>query len=154
MTENNDIAALTNLYDGTEMFLVPEPALKTWRNTDTNALKAVIVCKALSENDRELLGKILGALSVTENEVLIVDAAGEGANNFSDIKRQTGVNKYIVFGMLPLEIGLNIKPLMYQPVNMLGVSILFADGLPELAKDPQKKKALWLALKDIFAING
>lgn len=154
MTDKNDIAAFANLYDGTDLFLVPENGSETLLNNDKNAGKAVIVCKELSDNDKELLSKILGALSVSEEEVVILKPEVLGSISFADLLHVTETTKYVIFGFTPSDLRLTVKYLPYQPIDMAGVHILFSDGLPELAKDQQKKKALWMALKDIFEING
>ena len=74
--------------------------------------------------------------------------AGQAINCFAGLAQRP---KYIfVFGLPPVQVGLQANVQLYQPVELQGTTWVFADALSVLEPDRDKKGKLWGILKALF----
>ena len=95
----------------------------------------------LSEENQLLLQKILGSVKLDLAAVQIVTCP---EFELADLNAYSP-HQIITFGSV-----LKGSPTQYQPFSYQGVSIIQADSLHTL--DDQKKKSLWVGLKQMFNI--
>ena len=70
----------------------------------------------------------------------------------ADLLSGTDPRYIFVFGIKPSEMGLNIQTQVYTPLKWSGSTLLFADALPQIETQQEKKQLLWRALQQIFDI--
>ena len=58
-----------------------------------------------------------------------------------------------VFGLTPQQMGIQAQINNYEPVQLNNCQLFFADNLHELSNNPNKKRALWNYLKEVFLIE-
>jgi hypothetical protein len=95
----------------------------------------------LSEDDIQLLSKILTAVKLNLSSVRIVTLSN--LENSSQLPETP--SSIILFGVPTRP---SVK--LYQPSKLMGIPILAADRLPSL--DDPKKKNLWVALKAMYTV--
>jgi len=98
----------------------------------------------VDESDQLLLAKILGSVKINLASVQILAYAEFRINDLTIYNP----SKILVFGSRISDQKAPIKP--YQPSIENKVTVLQADSLHQL--DDSKKKSLWTALKEMFAI--
>ncbi len=64
--------------------------------------------------------------------------------------RENEIMKVFFFGVEPKNAGLNLEHIKYIPVELDGITYLFADEIGTIMNDQALKKHLWRALKEIF----
>jgi hypothetical protein len=94
---------------------------------------------ALSDEMRQLLGKILSAVNLTAERVHILSMKEIDLNSLSAVKPSAVLS----FGSRILQ---PISP--YEVADHTGIPIIAADSLTKL--DEHKKKLLWVALRQVF----
>ena len=103
----------------------------------------------LSEPNRELLQKILQALSFTLDDVYLVNVAQ--AHSPEQVAGDISFSTCISFGMPPEPWQFSNFFRKYEVMeDETERAFLFADALAEIGKDVEKKKQLWLSLKALF----
>ena len=102
-------------------------------------------------NNRIFLTKVLSAAQLNlEQDTLFVELpAGQPVGLLMDL-RQRKPEFVLVFGVPAAQLGLNMTIVPYQPFVFQQMTFLFADALPTLALDKEKKGQLWTALKTVF----
>lgn len=95
----------------------------------------------ISDEEKALLAKILGAVRVNIESVNIISQESVSIEALSVLNP----GKVLVFGSSLQE---SIKP--YENVLINGIAVLRADDFPAL--DDARKKTLWLALKQMFGV--
>lgn len=93
------------------------------------------------EDEKALVTKILGSVKLNIDSVCIVFKPNVSIADLNLIKP----GKVLIFGSSTTE---EVKP--YEKVLIDGIAVIKADDLSEL--DDVKKKTLWLALKQMFAV--
>jgi DNA polymerase III psi subunit len=161
--------ALQQLLAGEDIFLIKDVVsgdheLKNVVSGDTNhgstpptttplyrpKHKVVILVKELNPTDSELLGKILGAVQLTLQNVEIIEMGKNKDLNLSHIFTQKSVNQLISFGVMMSEVNLMLRLTPYQILESKGVKFISGVSLTDLQNDIPKKKLLWAALKEMF----
>lgn len=109
--------------------------------------------KSLNATDADFLEKILKAvhLSMEEVDFINIDALDK-QSNFKDMLSAKTVHHFISFGVALKRLSLEILLVPYQIKPIEGINFLYADPLAALQTDVNKKKALWLCLKKMFAV--
>ena len=101
--------------------------------------------------ERELLSKILTAVRYDlEKDALLLEQEAHLPLNLPRIFRSKTIERIIVFGLAPAQLGLSIDIVHYRPLVFLERQFLFAHSLPEIASDKTLKSALWKALQQMF----
>ncbi len=112
--------------------------------------KVVILVKELNPTDSELLGKILGAVQLTLQNVEIIEMGKNKDLNLSHIFTQNSVSQLISFGVMMSEVNLMLRLTPYQILESKGIKFISGVSLTDLQNDIPKKKLLWSALKEMF----
>ncbi len=112
--------------------------------------KVVILVKELNPIDSELLGKILGAVQLTLQNVEVVEMSQNPNMDLSHIFIQKSVSQLISFGVMMSEVNLMLRLTPYQILESKGVKFISGVSLTDLQNDIPKKKLLWGALKEMF----
>ena len=104
-----------------------------------------------SAANRDFLDKVLTAaqLNLAKDAMLAEIPSDEARAIAPDIMEHQP--KYVlVFGILPIQLGLSVEVPAYQPITFYDCRWLFADKLSALESDKVKKTQLWTALKQMF----
>ena len=107
------------------------------------------------ENNPEMdafLDKIMTAASlhIPTDCLLLKRLKGEALPSFSQIQNKNTINKAVLFGISPKDLGLKITPPQYFPTEFNNCTFLFIDNLSKINTSPQLKKDLWSCLKEMF----
>ncbi len=102
-------------------------------------------------NNRFFLTKVLSAarLNLDQDALFVELPAGQPIGLLMDI-RQKKPDHILIFGVEAAQLGLNMTILPYQPFVFRHMTFLFADALPVLEQNKEKKTQLWTALKSMF----
>lgn len=99
----------------------------------------------------EFLSKILKAIHYDlQQDTLSLPLTEGEAFWFSDLARKKDVQRAIFFGVSPKQAGLNLIALPYLPLTLLQKNLLFVEPLSTIEQNPDLKRKLWAALKEIF----
>jgi len=101
----------------------------------------------LNSNENVLMNKILEAVGLSLEKVLIVS---KPAIDINLIWRYLKINKCLLFGIKPKNVGLHIDINNYLPTNFNDKILLLSDSIEALQKHSENKKLLWKALQNIF----
>jgi hypothetical protein len=107
-----------------------------------------------TEDIEAFLGKIMASVQVNMLSDCLILRGGSDTPlpPFSQIAMAHTIQKVVLFGFKPLDIGLNVEPRLYTPFTLNGCTFVFANPLSKITT-PETKKALWECLKQIFG-NG
>ena len=108
-----------------------------------NLKKVLIVYQnEWSSTDKELIIKILAAVKLTLNDVVLLQMN----------KQKTGnLESYIEFFESKFVLAFGLRETnLYQIEKEQNLSYLYADSVPDLAKNNLKKRDLWQSLKKMF----
>jgi len=127
-------------------------AAQTLAQCSGNAQSKVFVCFPDDENvPDQLLEKILAAVNLKfPEDLLILRKTPNEPFSFSALMSRVQLEKILVFGLAPQQLGLQIIVHNYQPFQLNNCTFLFADDLKIIAADKLLKVRLWEALKHIF----
>ncbi|TXK47646.1 hypothetical protein FVR03_08860 [Pontibacter qinzhouensis] len=96
------------------------------------------------------LNKILAAIGLGPHDVAFVNNISGTTALFEDLTQVLDVNHIISFASR-LDTALpHAKFTLYNPVVVDQVPIIFSQSLAVLDKDPEQKKLLWNALRQVF----
>ena len=124
----------------------------------------------LGQNEKKLLLVLAEVDFTTENEQFLTKILGAVKH---DLGRDTlrlmipkgqsfGINKLlmsdkidkvILFGINPKDIGLSIETFVYKSIHLSGKEMLIAHSLDKISKTQELKKALWTSLQQMFLKN-
>ncbi len=107
----------------------------------------------LQATDATLLDNILKATGHSIDEVDILNIATLPKANAQAVVAAKSTHYFIAFGvpLIKLQIDLLFQP--YAPRQVEGIWFLLADPLSVIDADKSKKKQLWGALKQMFAVG-
>jgi DNA polymerase III psi subunit len=112
--------------------------------------QVLILTDNISESEKALLAKILGAIGLTLNQIDLVDLSKVQTLDYQAFLSQNVTKKFVSFGVGLGKINWNILLNIYQPKNVAGVDFLLSDELRVLDTSRELKQTLWKALKAIF----
>ncbi len=115
------------------------PAVTKVEEPEVLQADIIVVCDKYSPAEKELLSKILGAVKVDINEVLLIEGQPIQALTYE---------RLIVFGDLSVP---DTGPERYAADS--GTKWLRAGSLSELSASQEEKMKLWNALKSWFGIS-
>ncbi|MDQ3393872.1 MAG: hypothetical protein M3512_07165 [Bacteroidota bacterium] len=108
--------------------------------------------EVLNITDSEFLIKILKAVKLNEEDVVIVNIHTLAQDFFPTIKEQFNYRVLILFGItLPSINGGSIEN--YKILNKEGTKVLSVDSLADIDGDKQKKLKLWENLQLLFIMK-
>lgn len=117
------------------IYIIPDTSKPELKKTISSEL--VILVAQLNDKEKEFLSKILAAVGLSENSVIINHNL---TVQFSDLS----TNKILSFGGQPAEI-------TYQLEEKSGKVVLSVDEIGKIMNDVSLKKKLWTALQRMFS---
>jgi DNA polymerase III psi subunit len=112
--------------------------------------QVAILTDSISDNEKLLLSKILGAIGLSIEQVDLIELNKVHSIDYQSFISQNTTKKFISFGIGLGKINWNILLNIYQPKNISGVDFLLSDELRVLDTNIELKKTLWNALKVMF----
>lgn len=120
----------------------------------SNSFKVMVVLEAQEDKDLldGLLNKILAAIKIDLTEDVCLIKTPEPSHKLNILKsiKDLKIKKVLCFGLQPKDLTLNFSTTLYKPMQVGDMTFLFADALSTLDKEPDRKKALWNNLQEIF----
>jgi DNA polymerase III psi subunit len=113
--------------------------------------KVLILTNTISESEKTLLVKIIGAVGLTIEQIDLIELGKIQTLDYQSLLSQNITKKFISFGVGLGKINWNILLNIYQPKNINGIDILLSDELRVLESNLDLKKKLWEALKTMFS---
>jgi hypothetical protein len=134
------------------LFLAPEQPL-SGKLTGGFARRILVILDSDGQSPGALdfLQRILTAAGINlEKDTLLAVTSGKDPVSFLSVMRQKQPEQILVFGPTPAQAGIFIEVALYQPVVFYQSTWLFADSLPALEPDKNRKGLLWRALQQMF----
>lgn len=122
--------------------------------------KKAIIILSKGENvkkQQEFITAVLSPLDIKTQDIFLLNTTGKQKVSFTELRRNYDFNTLIVFGLSPLDIGLQILTSSYQSIQLMQKSILFVDAVQTFIDEKEKgggrpkAKQLWLSLKALFS---
>ncbi len=154
MEKQNNI--LPNHVFDFSIFPLLEPKNAQERIVGRNHQKLMVVYTIESDPNEDLsfLKKVLSAVNIDlEKQVQLLGLTNLERLSCSNIPSFQSVEKLIVFGKSPLDLGIRVNANPYQSINLDNRVFLFSESLAKVAADKGKKGLLWNALKLVFQSN-
>lgn len=141
------------LFDGISVYRIPDFSKRDLPVAGAKAGNILVVYDSgeqLSEEERQMLGKMLAALKLSWEDVTLIPA--QSGISFRDLKRSMHFKKLIAFGFTPTSFGLNITAQNYSLLNFQDAQIVFSESLSTVNQNQNNSKnRLWKAVKQMFA---
>ena len=112
--------------------------------------KVLILTDSISEAEKELLSKILGAIGTSLDQVDLVELSKTQTLDYQSFTSQNITEKFISFGVGLGKLDWDILLSIYKPKRSGGVVFLLSDELRILEGKKDLKQTLWNALKLMF----
>jgi DNA polymerase III psi subunit len=125
---------------------VAKPAIPTFKFRN----QVLILTDTISDSEKALLMKILGAIGLTLDQIDLIELSKVQTLDYQAFLSQNVTKKFVSFGVGLGKINWNILLNIYQPKNVAGVDFLLSDELRVLETNNDLKKILWGALKAMF----
>jgi DNA polymerase III psi subunit len=113
--------------------------------------KVLILTDSISDVEKTLLIKILGAIGTSLEQVDLIELSKVHSLDYQSFTSQSITQKVISFGVGLGKLNWNILLNLYQPKNVSGVDFILSDELRVLEENINLKKTLWSALKAMFS---
>lgn len=110
----------------------------------------LLIDEELTPGELIFLENILKAISLSLNDVDMLNLAGSGLVDFHAVLENKTLHHFISFGVPFKTIHLNIQMDRYQPIRIFGITFLLADPLSAIEADQKLKRKLWAVLKQVF----
>jgi len=101
-----------------------------------------------TEQGRELLRKLVKAIELTANDFALVNYADYTSANYKSLSSYFSSKVMFVFGVTPVQLGLDDIPLN-SLVKHENTHLIFSSDLHTLDGDQHGKKTLWGSLKQL-----
>lgn len=100
----------------------------------------------------DYLKKIIGAakLNLLEDCLILRGSLDTSFPSLANLKTTHSIQKAILFGVNPLDLGLNLVVPLYQPTIFNGTTFLFVDKLSVVEGSKERRAALWTCLQRLF----
>ena len=147
---------MNNLFYDFEIYRSPDTNIPPEYLRGDNEKKLLIVIK--NEDDSKenisLLTKILSAVKLNlEQDALLLANPKEKVYGINKMVQKGVVNKIMIFGVNPKDMGLSISTQMYKALKINKLQILIAHPIDQIRQKQDLKKALWSALQEFFPQN-
>lgn len=144
---------MKNSYLDYKVFVVPEFNEISSKLSGEN--QKHILVGFIDENNPALdalLERILTAvkLNIQKDCLTVKRLENEMLPSFSQLIQENTIAKVVLFGISSKDLGLNITPPQYIPLEFNNRTFLFADMLSKINAAENLKKNLWDALRDMF----
>ena len=144
---------MKNTYLDYKIFLAPD------FNKSSNVLSGDnhkhILIGFMDEGDNEMnlvLEKIVlsAKLNFTSDCLILRGDDALPLPSFSQISTQNKIEKAVLFGLKPTDLGLKIETAVYQVTEFNGCTFLFADKISRINTSIEHKRALWNGIQQMF----
>ncbi len=103
--------------------------------------------------DVELLTNILKAVSLTLDDVDLLDLQKLKGQDFKPLLESKSAHQFISFGVGLKKLNLDLVLVPYRITPVEGIQFLLTDPLATIQTDKAKKKALWINLQVLFGLG-
>jgi hypothetical protein len=105
-----------------------------------------------SSEREDYLKKIMSAakLNLLEDCLILRGSLETKFPNFVSMQDAHVIQKAVLFGIKPTDIGLNLDMPLYQPVVFNNCTFLFVDKISVIEPSKERRAALWACLQRIF----
>lgn len=153
---------MKNSYLDYKIFVSPE--LSQISSTLSGDNKRFILIGYKDEQNTEMeayLQKILSAaqLDLAHDCLVLKSTEGQPLPSFAQISHKNTIEKALLFGIFPNDLGLNINvpkgtnaDPQYIPFEFRGCTFLFTDKLSDIQPSPHKRKDLWDSIRSLMGI--
>lgn len=129
----------------------PHEAIKQAKGSNQLKLMVVYAIESNPKEDLAFLSKVLKAAKIDiDQDICLLGLTANEHISFGHLKSIIEIEKMLVFGKSPTELGINIVAPLYQEVMTNDHTFLFGHSLQEIAEKKELKGSLWGALKKIF----
>lgn len=131
-----------------EIYNLKEPNAKANKNRTNKPV--VVLLQNLKKEEIIFLRKIFQAVGLDlDKEVSILEYPQY--TSYKEIAAEFELQKLVIFGLEPREIGLNLNVKLHQLVEFQEAKILFSYTLDTIANTLAVKKQFWAQLQMMFA---
>jgi DNA polymerase III psi subunit len=109
---------------------------------------------ALSQSSETLLNKILKAVDLSWDDVLVINVNGQPPLPFYKLKRTQQFERVLSLGVDFSTMGLKIKIPKHNILDFYDVQLLKSIPLEQLARDKKQKRQLWQSLQQMFKLKS
>lgn len=113
----------------------------------------VLINSSLQEKDKQFLEKVLQAVNIPLDQVLIIFIS-DNRPSYTQLANEFPFKKLIAFGLSPLNLKLKFTNKHYQLFLFQNKKLLFAEDISILSTDVSKKKLLWAGLQKMFELKS
>jgi hypothetical protein len=104
----------------------------------------------LNVYDEAFLEKVLQAVNLSLSQVTLVNVSGVESPDYYYLFKEKKIRHFISFGVPLEELNLYLPLLPYEVKPIHGIQFLYTDSLEGIRTDIERKKWLWVALKQLF----
>jgi hypothetical protein len=125
--------------------------------TGANARQVLVGFFDEQSTEREdYLKKIMGAakLNLPEDCLILRGSLETKFPSFANIQNAYPIQKAVLFGIKPRDLGLNLEIPIYQPITFAQTTFLFVDKLSMIESSKERRAALWVCLQRLFLYHG
>ncbi len=134
------------------IYSLVEPKELTSLTRGSNQKGVLLVYHVDDKDHLDFLAKIISSIHLKMEEVMLLELKEFQVANLSTFIQENELTSIIIFGLELKNLCLNVDALKYD-VFRIGVSqYLSADSLWQVSQSKEKKKNLWLGLKEIFGV--
>ncbi len=112
--------------------------------------KVLILTAPITDSEKELLNKILGAVGLTFDQIDFVIFEQSKGLDYKLILSQKITTHFISFGIGMSKLGWSMLLAPYQLKKIENINFLLTDNLKDIESSQNLKKSLWGALKVFF----
>lgn len=118
----------------------------------SNHPTTIVLCKShdLTEENKELLVKILKAVGETIETVDMVSVDQNGQHHLNEIIKESHTRVLLSFEVNLNNNGLNIHQRLYHIIKISDLSILISEALSTLSVKKEAKMKLWQELQKLY----
>lgn len=118
-------------------------------------LPLLVVTTPLAPEHRPVLGKMMQACRLTEDQYQVMEMEPDQRFHWPRIKERFRPQRVLLLGIPPAQLGVQARFPWHYPSNFDQRRWIAAWSLPEMEARPEHKKALWTrALKPEFLSQG
>jgi len=122
------------------------PLLPAYRQT-------ILLTDRPSPDDLDFLSNILKAVSLTLDDVDLLDLQKMKGQDFKPLLENKSAHQFISFGVGLKKLNLDLVLVPYRITPVEGIQFLLTDPLAVIQTDKAKKKALWINLQVLFGLG-
>jgi hypothetical protein len=144
---------LKNSFLDYQIFPTPELSEFSAQLAGANAGQVLVGFFDEQSVEREdYLKKIMSAakLNLLEDCLILRGSHETKFPSFIDMQHAHSVQKAIIFGIKPSDLGLNLEIPPYQPIVFNKCVFLFVDKISVIEPSKERRAALWACLQKIF----